>query len=274
MRSIRSTIKKMLARCVRSLRTTQNAVPPASPEFLTSSSVRRIDWEQLFKDARFVEQAPQQVAEANKRMRQTMGDLHETVEGFARCQQRWVLRLIEVVDFCEGIDGSPEVEAVRSKLLQIVESTGVRPWSPSLGEPPPVGCEIQARSTKVPVQSEACLVVAVIRTGYRCANDSVLRRPLVMVDIVKRAPEFGQESEPGLAPQTQTHVESVTAPNEMAEGDSLPEEMTPNNPSHISSEEPDSSIDKRLPTMAEPLQDELADDDASASPNAKSKPQE
>ena len=165
---------------------------------LASDGMRtELDWKSAFHDAGVLERAPLEIELAQRRMTQHLGRFYEAHDRLTRQQAQILQRLVELLDFCDGLKSpSTDAQAVRAELLKLLGDFRITAWGPELGKPLTEQCEVLG---KCPTQDFAPgTVCRVVLPGYKSSEGSVLRYPRVLLAEVATAP-----------PQVKPHPEHV-----------------------------------------------------------------
>jgi hypothetical protein len=156
------------------------------------------DWKAVFEDASLLINGPKQIEEAQARMMSRLLRVYQTFERLSRQQAAFLQGVIRAVDYCDGLEPRlAEINAVRDLLLGVLSDQGVIPWSPTIGERIPEGCEPIAEefSADHPPQT----VLKVPTPGYLWKDGTILRRPRIIVSMLPPT-EIPQVDSPSQTP--------------------------------------------------------------------------
>lgn len=100
------------------------------------------DWKNAFQDAAVLTNAPRELEEAQNRMTSNLGRVYTIYKQLGKNYDALLLDVIRMANFCEELEPQKEIQAIHTKLLNLLAERDVVPWSPQIGEPAPAGCKI------------------------------------------------------------------------------------------------------------------------------------
>lgn len=147
-----------------------------------------LDWKSLFESAAIIGDGLKQAEDAQGLLHARLSRVLDVFNQVTQRQGKLLLRVIEAVDFCEGMNPRPvEIEAMYNRLLAILRDEGVTSWSINIGEPMSEGCEpvAEKESSEFPPGT----VLAMVLPGYLWDKTVLLRRPRVVIAKSMPQPE-------------------------------------------------------------------------------------
>lgn len=160
-----------------------------------------LEWKSLFESTAIIGDGLKQAEEAQGLLHARLSRVLDIFNQVTQRQGKLLQKVIEAVDFCEGMNPRPvEIEAIHNRLLAVLQDEGVSTWSINIGEPMPEGCEPVAE--KASSEFPPGTVLAMVLPGYLWDKTVLLRRPRVVISKSMPQPEEPAVDKVALVPSS------------------------------------------------------------------------